>query len=1175
MNPLKRPKAGETQEDLLRQQEEFLAQGGKPAAIVVEKGDKRRKDVDPKAERSFTFASVKKDVVKLEGMSSLATGEPSSIMKKSSQFKSTGNVRGQRVTFNVEDGEDPEEVMDRHDTHITTVLSKIMEAANKAFQQFHTEVRYPPVVSIGGLDGEHAEATDKAIHEENKSKMAAMSEEEILREQARIKAMLDPSLVAFLQKKKRQPGGERKEPEVRRDEEMETNERATEVKPDSNDEVVDMPVKISKNWLNMNKVESDKLLWMKDLPKPAAKDSKGAQARFDFNGRLVAKEANIPVREGLHHHGDEQEIPGYSLEELFTLARSSVLNQRVLSLQTLSRIVYNSRLQELGGDLSEPLLPTLLEAGILFLMRWSIDDTNEGVISAAVEGLAALLVQPGDEDTLDRIYTWYHGNNLPPLIPLLKEEDEELDENGLPMKDEDISDPQMVQRDVIKALLRMNTLRRFCFILDKVRPPAPTVLNILSILIRTSRHSSQAAFEICKCPKLLEVIVREFLPMAGWKQQGAQVADVYGYPVVSALKLLRVLCATGRNRAASLIAQFRLQPLLLRYLSEEPSDMSLDIASAFHISMEAIRLWHTCVEYGQLTEMYSELYPILVQHLQLFQRLSVLPLPATTTAGDETVYRLQLWRTETLILLLEGVVQVAGAAASLHQNSDTSKDVRHPPAVQWGHVTGLHDPLRLCVQRWLGEMSQSPDTVSPQAFAMSASVLNFTASYYENAIKQPSYSPVDCLSQVEELTNQVIIPFMTSRSFQSYLSQIRQYSAFEGDEREKLQLIQSLPDFGCHPDNQDLMHPAVQKNSSHCFLLALFRLVHSVICVHRGIGSKFLPILQCAHVTDCIKSFCHKDKRHYQGVRAVFTRFQLLSVYYLLKAYQYASKHSDTSHEMLTLYHGASLELFSRLQVADYYYAHQVLCDLIFDPDSLWEGKGAETMATELSEKLTLSESVDDPSADGTSLGQLLSEAYRNIPEVRRLYMLYIATDKKKLETSRAEALHQPFLRKSHFLSEMNEPLVPQDWMYLPLLQLFTEQQKVEMLGKTVKSIPVEIVKGMTSALQWLLMMEAWRPTVLANVELAARISRLYCVFLTSSDLFMESTVSALLHALLKIYTQPGHLSCLNFDISIPGVSSFYDLSQLTEIPPGKPLHNCSLPDQLPALRNTTWKAST
>lgn len=37
---------------------------------------------------------------------------------------------------------------------------------------------------------------------------------------------------------------------------------------------------------------------------------------------------------------------------------------------------------------------------------------------------------------------------------------------------------------------------------------------------------------------------------------GAQVADVYGYPVVSALKLLRVLCATGRNRAASLVSYY-------------------------------------------------------------------------------------------------------------------------------------------------------------------------------------------------------------------------------------------------------------------------------------------------------------------------------------------------------------------------------------------------------------------------------------------------------------------------------------------------------------------------------------------------------------------------------------------------------------------------------------------
>lgn len=67
MNPLKRPKASETQEELLRQQEEFFAQGGKPSAIIVQKGE-TKDSAAAKAERTLTFASVKKDVVKLEGM---------------------------------------------------------------------------------------------------------------------------------------------------------------------------------------------------------------------------------------------------------------------------------------------------------------------------------------------------------------------------------------------------------------------------------------------------------------------------------------------------------------------------------------------------------------------------------------------------------------------------------------------------------------------------------------------------------------------------------------------------------------------------------------------------------------------------------------------------------------------------------------------------------------------------------------------------------------------------------------------------------------------------------------------------------------------------------------------------------------------------------------------------
>ena len=48
---------------------------------------------------------------------------------------------------------------------------------------------------------------------------------------------------------------------------------------------------------------------------------------------------DIPVYLGLHHHGKDPSSPGYTLEELFILARSSFLQQRVLALQVLAKIM--------------------------------------------------------------------------------------------------------------------------------------------------------------------------------------------------------------------------------------------------------------------------------------------------------------------------------------------------------------------------------------------------------------------------------------------------------------------------------------------------------------------------------------------------------------------------------------------------------------------------------------------------------------------------------------------------------------------------------------------------------------------------------------------------------------------------------------------------------------------
>ena len=57
------------------------------------------------------------------------------------------------------------------------------------------------------------------------------------------------------------------------------------------------------------------------------------------------------------------------------------------------------------------------------------------------------------------------------------------------------------------------------------------------------------------------------------------------------------------------------------------------------------------------------------------------------------------------------------------------------------------------------------------------------------------------------------------------------------------------------------------------------------------------------------------------------------------------------------------------------------------------------------------------------------------------------------------------------------------------------------MLGKTVKSLPAHIMASVTDTLRWVYMLETWRPKSLKTVPQAAKIARLYCVFLTGEFL--------------------------------------------------------------------------
>lgn len=75
-------------------------------------------------------------------------------------------------------------------------------------------------------------------------------------------------------------------------------------------------------------------------------DAPLAEWRFDFQGNVVKKEEEVDTKEGLHHHGEEQQAAGYALHEIFHLIRSSFPSQRSINLNLITHIIRKAKNRE-------------------------------------------------------------------------------------------------------------------------------------------------------------------------------------------------------------------------------------------------------------------------------------------------------------------------------------------------------------------------------------------------------------------------------------------------------------------------------------------------------------------------------------------------------------------------------------------------------------------------------------------------------------------------------------------------------------------------------------------------------------------------------------------------------------------------------------------------------------
>ncbi|CAM4578767.1 RNA polymerase II-associated protein 1 isoform X1 [Caretta caretta] len=1250
---LSRPKPGESEADLLRFQNQFLAARASPAVKVVKKADKRR-GAGGSGDEERPPLQDSRDVVILEDFPDVLPALTPAPPKKS-KFKNAC------VCFN---DEDPEERLECQDRHITAVFSKIIErdtstaavtmpvptgdpfprafhrseiknevkvesgrksifaqkiAAKRAAEEAvtappavetrHTHGRLavpgamcspgsaeeeplhstkdgkpddgvstqrPHIITGEGLGSLESEREALAIHEENLQKLHSMTQEEILQEQRRLLVQLDPSLVAFLksrhgvdegQERREKPGPPEPGTESQHGAKETVKdfsvggsgmEESVRTEKDTRMEIteVDLPIKPQKEWIHMNNVEFEKLEWIKDLPHPRQKRTKkGMQARFSLKGELIPPDADLPTHLGLHHHGEEAERAGYSLQELFHLCRSQIIQQRTLALQVLGHVVQKAKAGEFASSLKGSVLRLLLDAGFLFLLRFSLDDTVDNVIAASVRALHALLVSPEDEEYLDQTFSWYQGMAVFPFTPNSEEEEEEEEEELTLMektprkksKDENKPDPDVARYDVIKGLLKTQFLHRLRYILEVVRPVPAVVLDILDILTRVARHSSEACSQLLACPRLIETIVREFLPIQ-WDPRVAEpghlLTSLHGVACATAMKLIRVLASGGRNATARLLNKFELKSRLSRFIAEDPQDLPLCREEAIRLSTEAFRLWAVAAGYGQSCDLYRDLYPVLVKILQSLSHL-------LSDCQENPTFPLSIQRATAVVTLLTHVTQTAGCTAELQARLSSSGpgdgEQIPPPPVTWNQVSGLRPFLETSLRRSVQEISRLETWQALQP--LTTTYIIYLGVYYSVCSQQPSLNPIDCLEEVERLTSEVLLPLLSQPAMHSMWDLLRPCSALCNPlscspAPESLPSIVSLSCTGGKP----LMSLAGSK-SPFPFLTALLFLINNVTHIHKGLVSKYTSVLDFKGLKDYLLQSWPTRPPSITPSSAWILRHEYHLQYFVLALAQKMAGTCPDYAQHASLHHCVAMALLSRLLPGSEHLAHELLLGLAFNPEFIPEGKTGGPEAADFSDILHLGTSTKlaQPGLVAAGFpkprrGVLLGESYQHLPFIRACYLSLFVHLEPALARSQVAYQRRTYLVQSLLLPEVKGPILPSDWPFFPLISLYNKVTSAETRGAVLNSLPPDLVNTVTRNLQWVLLLETWRARVLQNISAAAKLARLMCVFLTGGDLFREGPVYCYTAALLALYCQPKVLDSLELDAPLPGLASFHDL---------------------------------
>ncbi|KAJ9113889.1 hypothetical protein QFC19_000083 [Naganishia cerealis] len=329
------------------------------------------------------------------------------------------------------------------------------------------------------------------------------------------------------------------------------------------------PSEIQRQYFPEADVNDPSLQWLQE-PGTSSNSAAGETLRFDLSGNplTVEQAADLPSHLGLHHHGDEANQAGYTIDEILMLCASSFTPQRTIMLSLLGKIAF--KIDTYQGSIRQDLLSRKIRESCLDMSSNVLvsGEKNSGLLRETITCLYAAIKAERFEDVDDTESLHAYADDLHIQSWMQK----------APMTDLVGRIRHLLSNRPSQSVLSTTSIRQ-----------------LLSILIAFSYASFDVAESIANG---MSILAKSFIssltwPLAEEEMQNAAIA-------IQTMRLSLVCAMTSRSGAKSQLRSACFDSYL-RFLAVPPwlvDPPTRSSESMYRITGLVIRIFETVARYG-------------------------------------------------------------------------------------------------------------------------------------------------------------------------------------------------------------------------------------------------------------------------------------------------------------------------------------------------------------------------------------------------------------------------------------------------------------------------------------------------------------------------------------------------------------------------------------------------